>query len=75
MLGLELFIVPSEIDEAFRPEEQPREHALRLSLEKARRVSEGYPGNWVLGADTIVVVDGEVLGKPSGRRGGARHAP
>jgi len=67
MLGLELFIVPSEIDEAFRPGEQPREHAVRLSLEKARQVSEDYPGNWVLGADTIVVVDGEVLGKPSGR--------
>ncbi len=65
MLGIDLIIEPSGIDESYRPGESAREHALRLSLEKARDVSEKYPGLWVLGADTIVVVDGEVLGKPA----------
>lgn len=67
MLGIDLVIEPSGIDESSRPGESPRDHALRLSLEKARDISERYPGLWVLGADTIVVVDGEVLGKPEGK--------
>jgi septum formation protein len=67
MLGIDLIIEPSGIDESYRPGESPRDHALRLSLEKARDVAEKYPGLWVLGADTIVVVDSEVLGKPEGR--------
>jgi septum formation protein len=64
MLGIDLIIEPSGIDESYRPGESARAHALRLSLEKARDVSLMYPGLWVLGADTIVVIDGEVLGKP-----------
>lgn len=67
MLGIDLVIEPSGIDESSRPGESPRDHALRLSLEKARDISERYPGLWVLGADTIVVVDGDVLGKPEGK--------
>lgn len=35
-----------------------------LAYFKARAVAEGYPGRWVLGADTIVVCDGQILGKP-----------
>lgn len=67
MLGIDLIVEPSGIDESYRPGESAREHALRLSLEKARDVAEKYPGLWVLGADTIVVVDSEVLGKPDGK--------
>ena len=44
--------------------EQPLEYALRLAREKAQAVAQHYPQSYVLGADTIVVVDGEVLGKP-----------
>jgi len=68
MLGIDLIIEPSGIDESHRPGESAREHALRLSLEKARDISVKYPGLWVLGADTIVVVDGQVLGKPEGKQ-------
>ena len=39
-------------------------YALRLAREKAQAVALHYPQSYVLGADTIVVVDGEVLGKP-----------
>jgi septum formation protein len=65
MLGIDLIIEPSGIDESYRPGESARDHALRLSLEKARDVSVKHPGLWVLGADTIVVVAGEILGKPA----------
>ena len=63
-MGLDFDIIPGNIDEAFRPAETPREHVLRLSEEKALFVARCHPDAWVLGADTIVVVAGEVLGKP-----------
>ena len=37
---------------------------LRLSEAKALAVARSHPGAWVLGADTVVIIDGEVLGKP-----------
>lgn len=64
IIGLDFDIIPGNIDETFRPEETPREHVLRLSEEKALSVARCHPDAWVLGADTIVVVAGEVLGKP-----------
>jgi septum formation protein len=60
---------PSEIPEVRCDGERPDEFARRLAREKAQAVfDELHPpsGTLVLGADTIVVVDGEVLGKPSG---------
>jgi len=63
--------MPGNIDETFRPEETPREHVLRLSEEKALSVAVVTRTPWVLGADTIVVVAGEVLGnrdRPRRRR-------
>jgi septum formation protein len=44
--------------------ERPLQYALRLACEKAQAVAAHYPQHHVLGADTIVVVEGEVLGKP-----------
>jgi septum formation protein len=64
LMGLDFDVIPSSVDEAFRPAETPREHVLRLSEEKAFFVARCHPDAWVLGADTIVVVAGEVLGKP-----------
>jgi septum formation protein len=64
LMGLDFDIMPGNIDETFRPEETPREHVLRLSEEKALSVALRHPDAWVLGADTIVVVAGEILGKP-----------
>jgi septum formation protein len=64
LMGLNFDIMPGNIVETFRPEESPREHVLRLSEEKALSVARSHPDAWVLGADTIVVVAGEVLGKP-----------
>jgi septum formation protein len=64
LLGFDFDVMPGSVDEAFRPAETPREHVLRLSEEKALSVARCHPDAWVLGADTIVVVAGEVLGKP-----------
>jgi len=64
LLGLEFDILPGSVDEAFRPGEIPRQHVLRLSEEKALCIAHRHPDAWVIGADTIVVVAGEALGKP-----------
>ena len=58
-------IIPSDIDEKALDGEAPEDHVLRLSREKALAVSRAHPGRWVLGADTVVVIDGNMLGKPS----------
>ena len=64
LLGLAFEVMPSGVDEDSRRGETPREHAVRLAEEKALAVARRAPAAWVLGADTIVVVDREVLGKP-----------
>ncbi|MBW2674398.1 MAG: septum formation protein Maf [Deltaproteobacteria bacterium] len=58
-------IIPSDIDEEALDGESPEDHVLRLSREKALAVSRVHPGRWVLGADTVVVIDGKMLGKPA----------
>lgn len=65
LLGLDFQVVPSRVDETFFINEKPGEHVLRLAENKAHTVAQIYPQAWVLGADTIVVIDGEVLGKPA----------
>ena len=57
-------IIPSNIDEKPLDGESPEDHVLRLSREKALAVSRENPGRWVLGADTVVIINGEMLGKP-----------
>jgi septum formation protein len=57
--------VPTDIDETPSPAEPPRDYVVRLAQEKAESV-EATAGRIVLGADTTVVVDGAILGKPSG---------
>lgn len=62
MLGLGFAVRPSDVDESVRPGEPPEEYVLRLAREKARVLAR--PGELVLGADTVVVIDGDILGKP-----------
>lgn len=65
--GVPFEVAPAEIDERPRPGEAPRALALRLAQEKAEAGARRIPASpprLVVGADTIVVVDGEVLGKP-----------
>ncbi len=61
-------VIPGEVDESFLPGESPEEHVIRLARMKAVKVSEQHQDRWVLAADTIVVIDGRVLGKPKDRK-------
>jgi nucleoside triphosphate pyrophosphatase len=65
--GILYTIEPAEADESALPGEKPREHVKRLALLKARTVAARHKNGLVLGADTVVVVDGEILGKPASK--------
>jgi septum formation protein len=62
--GIPFTVQPADINETPLAGESPRDCAERLAREKALAVSRGRPQDWVLGADTIVVVDDLILGKP-----------
>jgi len=73
LAGVPHRVQPSAIDERRAPGETPAGFAERAAQDKARAVAQGCPaGTWVLGADTVVVADDEVLGKPRDRRDGQR---
>ncbi len=62
--GISFTAHPTSIPELPRPGEGARDCAERLAREKAQAALRQHPGKLVLGADTIVVVEGEILGKP-----------
>src|SRR5688572_14509203 len=62
--GIEFEVMAADIDESVRPGESPVEHVRRLAETKARAVQSRSGGQPVLAADTVVVVDGLILGKP-----------
>lgn len=64
LVGIAHEVQPADIDEAYFPGEAPAAHAERLAREKAAVVARHAPDAIVIGSDTIVVVDGDVLGKP-----------
>ena len=63
-LGLRLKIVPADVREIPRPKEDPVLFSKRMAEDKAGIVSSLYPEQWVLGADTVVVLGEKILGKP-----------
>ncbi len=63
-VGLKFKIIPAHVNENYLTGENPRQHVKRLSSDKAMVIARKYPEAWVLGADTIVVIDGLILGKP-----------
>lgn len=65
MLGIEHLIDPPDIDEELTKGESAEQLAVRLAREKAVAVAARHPGEVVLSADTLVVLDSEILGKPS----------
>jgi len=67
-LGLDFEVVPSEIEEDFIRDESPQEHVVRLAEAKALDVGSQYPDCWVIAADTIVYINGSILGKPKNRK-------
>ena len=65
LVGIAHEVEPADIDESLLPGENPAAHAERLARAKAQTVAAREPGAVVIAADTIVVVDGDVLGKPA----------
>ena len=64
-LGIAFSCHPADIDETARPEEPPPLFALRMAETKARIIAEQYPQAYVIGADTIVTQNNQILGKPT----------
>jgi septum formation protein len=70
--GYSFLVEASSVVELRRPEEDAIRFATRLAREKAQDVSARHPSSIVLGADTVVVCDGEVMGKPADAADAAR---
>jgi septum formation protein len=62
--GIRFETVPGELEEICLPGESPSEHVLRLATEKAMEVAGKAEGRFFIGADTIVLCGGEIMGKP-----------
>jgi len=64
-VGLVFEVIPALVEEVPEQGREPAEETVRIALDKALWVATRQPpGRWVLGADTIVVVDNGILGKP-----------
>ena len=70
--GISFEVQPADIPEDPLPGEGARDCAERLAREKALAIARQRPHDSVLGADTVVVVDGQILGKPSDAADAAR---
>ena len=69
--GVSFTVDPSGVDEAIR-ERNPRRLVIKLARLKALDVAKRHPGRLVLGADTIVVCRGQILGKPKNLKDAVR---
>jgi septum formation protein len=72
LIGITHEVRPADIDETYFPGEKPAAHAERLARGKCAVIAEREPDALVIGSDTIVVVDGDVLGKPTDEADAAR---
>lgn len=64
-VGVAVEVSPAQVDESPRPKEEAVAYAGRIAAAKADAVAAGAPDRWVLAADTVVEVDGALLGKPA----------
>lgn len=65
--GLSFSVIPSGFDESSVPVTSPDNYVKALAESKAKDISDRYPESWVIGADTVVVIGGQILGKPASR--------
>ena len=65
LMGLSFQMIAADVDETMRLGELPVELARRLSAAKAGKVSISHPRTLIIAADTLVVLDGDILGKPA----------
>lgn len=62
--GLTFSVIPSNFDETAVAMTDPKSYVAALAESKALDISQKHPADWVIGADTIVLIDGNILGKP-----------
>jgi len=72
LIGIAHEVRPANIDETMRPREAPRRYAERLAREKASAIATRDPDLITIGADTVVVINRKVLGKPADAADAAR---
>jgi septum formation protein len=63
-LAVPFTVIPANIDESPLPAEVPRAYTMRLAYAKAQHIAQQFPTAVVLGADSVVVLDQQILGKP-----------
>ncbi len=68
LLGVPFDIVPPATDETPSPDLSPATQAAQFALDKASSVAERHPNALVLGGDTVIEIDGRLLGKPTDRQ-------
>jgi septum formation protein len=64
ILGIPFEVIPASIDEIPQPEETPEDFVARAAREKGVEVASRVLHSVILSADTVVTIDGEILGKP-----------
>jgi septum formation protein len=65
ILGIPFEVIPASIDETPLPEETPEDFVARAAREKGAEVASRVSHSVILSADTVVTIDGEILGKPA----------
>jgi len=65
--GLKFSVIPSDFDESTVAMSDPDSYVIALAESKAIDISEKHPASWVIGADTIVLIDRNILGKPGSK--------
>ena len=65
--GLTFSVIPSDFDESTVALSDPDSYVITLAESKALDISEKHPAGWVIGADTIVLIDRKILGKPASK--------
>lgn len=66
-VGIEIVVLPADVDESIRAGEDAIAYARRVASDKAAAVAAREPGAWILAADTVVEIAGEILGKARNR--------
>ena len=72
MMGLDFIVQTADIDETMDKSQTPAHEVAAVSARKAEKIAWEHPDDVIVSADTIVVIDGKILGKPKDEKDAAR---